>query len=62
MTHELQNMKQVQVKDLQENFEQIFEDVLMSSGPRKIVSEMGKSNWLMRSTFMRSVALLKLSV
>ena len=32
-------MKQVQVKDVQENFEQIFEDVLMSGEPVKILKD-----------------------
>ena len=36
-------MKQVQLKDVQENFEQIFEDVLMSGEPVKILKEMGNA-------------------
>ena len=36
-------MKQVQVKDAQENFEQIFEDVLVSGGPVKILKDTGNA-------------------
>ena len=36
-------MKQVQLKDFQENFEQIFEDVLVSGGPLKILTETGNA-------------------
>lgn len=36
-------MKQVQLKDVQENFEQIFEDVLMSGGPVKILRDTGNA-------------------
>ena len=36
-------MKQVQLKDVQENFEQIFEDVLVSGGPLKILRDTGKA-------------------
>ena len=43
MTDALRNMKQVQMRDVQENFEQIFEDVLMSGGPVKILKETGNA-------------------
>ena len=33
------SMKQVQLKDVQENFEQIFEDVLVSGEPVEILKE-----------------------
>ena len=36
-------MKQVQMRDMQENFEQIFEDVLMSGGPVKILRDTGNA-------------------
>ena len=36
-------MKQVQLKDVQENFEQIFKDVLVSGGPAKILKETGNA-------------------
>jgi PHD/YefM family antitoxin component YafN of YafNO toxin-antitoxin module len=36
-------MKQVQLKDVQENFEQIFDDVLVSGGPVKIVKDTGNA-------------------
>ena len=36
-------MKQVQLKDVQGNFEQIFEDVLVSGEPAKIVKETGNA-------------------
>ena len=39
MTDMKHYMKQVQVKDVQENFEQIFEDVLMSGEPVKILKD-----------------------
>ena len=35
------SMKQVQMKDVQENFERIFENVAVSGGPLKIVKETG---------------------
>ena len=37
------NIKQIQLKDVKENFEQIFEDVLVSGGPGKIVKETGNA-------------------
>ena len=43
MTDALRNMKQVQLKDVQENFEQIFEDVMVSGEPVKILKEMGNA-------------------
>ena len=36
-------MKRVQLKDIQENFEQIFEDVLVSGGPVKILKDTGNA-------------------
>jgi len=36
-------MKQVQLKDVQENFEQIFEDVLVSGEPVEILKETGNA-------------------
>ena len=43
MTDAINNMKQVQLKDVQENFEQIFEDVLVSGEPAKIVKDTGNA-------------------
>ena len=43
MTDALSNMKQIQLEDVQENFEQIFEDVLVSGGPIKIVKDTGNT-------------------
>ena len=43
MTDVKHHMKQIQLKDVQENFEQIFEDVLVSGGPAKIVKETGNA-------------------
>ena len=43
MTDAKHSMKQVQLKDVQENFEQIIEDVLMSGEPVKILKEMGNA-------------------
>ena len=43
MTDVKHYMKQVHLKDVQENFEQIFEDVLVSGGPAKIVKETGNA-------------------
>ena len=36
-------MKQVHLKDVQENFEQIFEDVLVSGEPVEILKETGNA-------------------
>ena len=36
-------MKQVQLKDAQENFDQIFEDVLMTGEPVQILKETGSA-------------------
>ena len=36
-------MKQVQLEDVQENFEQIFKDVLVSGEPAKILKETGNA-------------------
>jgi len=43
MTDGMSIMKQVQLEDVQENFEQIFEDVLVSGEPAKILKEMGNA-------------------
>ena len=43
MTDARPNMEQVQLKDVQGNFEQIFEDVVVSGGPLKIVKETGSA-------------------
>lgn len=43
MTEARHNMKHIQLKDNQENFEQIFEDVMVSGGPAKIVKETGNA-------------------
>ena len=43
MTDARHSMKQVQLKDVQENFEQIFEDVLVSGGPVEILKETGNA-------------------
>jgi antitoxin YefM len=43
MTDVKHHMKQVQLKDVQENFEQIFEDVLVSSEPVEILKETGNA-------------------
>jgi antitoxin YefM len=43
MTYVKHHMKQVQLKDVQENFEQIFDDVLVSGGPVKIVKDTGNA-------------------
>ena len=43
MTDALRNMKQVQLKDVQENFEQIFEGVLVSGGPIEILKDTGNA-------------------
>ena len=37
------HMIQVQLKDIQENFEQIFDDVLVSGGPVKILKDTGNA-------------------
>ena len=43
MTNARNNMKQVQLKDVQENFEQIFEDVLVSGEPDNILKDTGNA-------------------
>ena len=43
MTDARNNIKQVQLEDVQENFEQIFEDVLVSGGPVKILRDTGNA-------------------
>ena len=43
MTNGMSIMKQVQLEDVQENFEQIFEDVLVSGEPAKILKETGNA-------------------
>lgn len=43
MTDVKHHMKQVQLKDVQENFEQIFEDVLLSGEPVEILKETGNA-------------------
>jgi antitoxin YefM len=43
MIEALHNMKQVQLKDAQENFEQIFEGVLVSGEPVEILKETGNA-------------------
>jgi len=43
MTDGMSIMKQVQLEDVQENFEQIFEDVLVSGGPVKIFRDTGNA-------------------
>ena len=43
MTDIKRHMKQVQLKDAQENFDHIFEDVLMSGEPIQILQETGSA-------------------
>jgi len=43
MSDALRNMKQIQLEDVQENFEQIFEDVLASGESAKIVKDTGNA-------------------
>ena len=43
MSNARNKMKQVQLKDVQANFEQIFDDVLVSGGPVKIVRDTGNA-------------------
>ena len=43
MTDARHHMKQVQLKDIQENFEQNFDDVLVSGGPVKIFRGTGNA-------------------
>ena len=43
MTDVKHHMKQIQLKDAQENFEQIFEDVLVSGEPVEILKETGNA-------------------
>ena len=43
MTDARHSMKQVQLKDAQENFEQLFENVLVSGEPVEILNETGNA-------------------
>ena len=43
MTDVKHHMKQIQLKDAQENFEPIFEDVLVSGEPVEILKETGNA-------------------
>ena len=43
MTDARDSIKQGQLEDVQENFEQIFEDVLVSGGPVKILRDTGNT-------------------
>ena len=43
MTDVKHHVKRVQLKDNQENFEQIFDDVLVSGGPVKILKDNGNA-------------------
>ena len=43
MSDALRNMKQIQLEDVQKNFEQIFEDVLASGESAKIVKDTGNA-------------------
>ena len=50
MTDARRSMKQVQLKDVQENFGQIFEDVLMSGDPVKILKRRGMQYLFLKSS------------
>ena len=43
MTNALRNMKQVQLNDVQKNFEHIFENVLVSGEPVEILNDTGNA-------------------
>ena len=43
MTDARDNIKQVQLEDVQDNFEQIFEDVLVSGEPTRILKDTGNA-------------------
>ena len=43
MTDARDSIKQVQLEDVQENFEQIFEEVLVSGEPTRILKDMGNA-------------------
>jgi len=43
MTDARDSIKQVQLEDVQENFEQIFEDVLVSGEPTRILKDTGNA-------------------
>ena len=43
MIDALHNMKQVQLNDAQENFEQLYENVMMSGEPVEILKETGNA-------------------
>ena len=60
MTDARRSMKQVQLKDVQENFEQIFEDVLMSGDPVKILKETGSAIHVSQEVWRGMTATLNL--
>lgn len=43
MTDARDSIKQIQLEDVQENFEQIFEDVLVSGEPTRILKDTGNA-------------------
>ena len=43
MTDAIHSMKQIQLKDVQENFEQVLDDVLVSGEPVEILKETGNA-------------------
>ena len=43
MTDARDSIKQVQLEDVQENFEQVFEDVLVSGEPTRILKDTGNA-------------------
>jgi PHD/YefM family antitoxin component YafN of YafNO toxin-antitoxin module len=43
MTDAINKMKQAQLKDMEKNFEQVFEDMLVSGEPTRILKDTGNA-------------------
>ena len=60
MTNALRNMQQVQLEDVQENFEQIFENVLVSGEPVEILNDTGNAILVSEEVWRGMIATLNL--
>ena len=60
MTDARDNIKHVQLEDVQENFEQIFEDVLVSGEPTKILKDTGNAILVSEEVWRGMTAMMKL--
>ena len=60
MTDARDNIKQVQLEDVQENFEQNFEDVLVSGEPTRILKDTGNAILVSDKVWRRMTATMNL--